>query len=355
MNVAKYITMNVILQTVLFRQYKEDANIYDVIMQHSDCESLEKTLFSCMLCDYYRPNIKSLDGLSKSPNHTSIKRKNKFQMFYDIIWIHPFLSTEEKERLLLFFCKIQRTYHAFLSLKKIWVFKRAIVAVDQDLFLNPIDQCHPKTFVCLQDGKKYYFILSDLMKIMDRALTQHDHFDLEAYYPKNPYTNLPFSKSMMYNFYFYINQMGILIPTLFHLFFLEDFNINNFVSKYDSIILKQIIKNYVFHANSTNFLHSILDMIDENKYTCQWAIDSDFPDDKLMDIMRPYAYIYYLILYGKLSETRFMEMSSFLYHRLFVFWKFNPNFGKKIYNITNTSSSEKTFFDKHLPFSTRNL
>jgi hypothetical protein len=233
--------------------------------------------------------------------------------------------------------------------------KRAMVAVDQDLFLNPIDANHPKSFVFLQDRKKYYFILSDLLKIMDRALTHHDNFDLEAYYPKNPYTNLPFSKSVMYHFYFYINRLGILIPTLFHLFFLEDFDINNFVSKYDSIILKQIIKNYVFHTNSKMFLNSILDMIDENKYTSQWTIDSDFPVEKLMDIMRPYAYIYYLIMYGKLSETRFMEMSSFLYYRLFVFWRFNPNFGKKVYNLTNPSSTEKNFFDKHLPFSTRNL
>jgi hypothetical protein len=117
--------MNVILQTVLFRQYKKDANIYDVIMQNSDCDRLEKTLFSCFLCDYCRRENSLLDvdySLCKTPNNTPLKRKSKFQIFRDIIWKHPFLSEEEKERLLLFFCKIQRIYHAFIRLKNIWVF-----------------------------------------------------------------------------------------------------------------------------------------------------------------------------------------------------------------------------------------
>ena len=74
------------------------------------------------------------------------------------------------------------------------------------------------------------------------------------------------------------------------------------------------------------------DLIDMNK---KINVHENFPKDKLVDIMLPYLKLYYL------SEFSFIHMSGrtkykkILRSKLSEFQKFNPNFGRKIYEFYN--------------------
>jgi hypothetical protein len=133
--------------------------------------------------------------------------------------------------------------------------------------------------------------------------------------------------------------------------FQEDFELEIFERQYESFLLKYIIRKYIFESKDSNMTlyYNIMEMIQENMYSNQLEIHRNFPREKIVNIMRPYAYLYYLILFGKLSENQFIYTSSLLYNSLYLFWKFNPKFGMEK-NIGSNS-----FYDRHLPFKTRHL
>jgi len=285
-------------------------------------------------------------------------KKSKIFIFYSVIWKHPFLDEFQKNELLLFFCKIQKIYYGFSRFKNIYKWKKSSIAVNVDLFLNPLNFLHFKTFILLQNKSKYLFSIHDLLKIIEKGLTNHSHFELDLFFPKNPYTNQYFSRTILYQIYFHLKYYHIHIPILFHYFFLEQFQIASFEIKYESIIIKEMIRNFVFKTpfSYSSFYFSIINMIDENNYVNKWTIHEDFPREKLVNDLRNYVYIYYLILYGKLTDNQFLFYSSFLYNALYSFWKMNPHYGKKKYNIFPLNKKMSvTFFDQALSINTKNM
>ena len=293
--------------------------------------------------------------LSLKPN----MKKTKLIIFYNIVWKHKFLNDSQKENLLLLFNKIQRTYHGFSLFAQLYKKKYANIVVNQDLFLNPLDPTNKKTCILLIYKSIYYFSVTDIWKLLEKGWTHHDHFQLELSNAKNPYTNIEFSKSELYHFYFHLKNIGHKIPLLFEFMFLENFNIDAYEIKHEHYILKYIIRKFVFNKVSTEnnrHLYShIIEMIEDNPHSNKWEIHSDFPRDKMIDIMRNYVYLYYLITYGKLTSHQYSFICSFLYNSLYLFWKFNPLFGqKKIYSAVKTNTTV-TFFDKHLSIKTIHL
>jgi hypothetical protein len=58
-------------------------------------------------------------------------------------------------------------------------------------------------------------------------------------------------------------------------------------------------------------------------------IDSDFPKEELVNIMRPYLHLYYVSMYS-LDEHKKLTSFSDLTRKLHKFYKHNPKFGRKI-------------------------
>lgn len=309
--------------------------------------SLENILFSSFLYEYNDKCI-PLFAKYKKTNNVFLK-KTKLTIFHSKIWKNEFLNNIQKEKILSIFCKIQKTYNGFSRFIRKYKCIKSNISVNQDLFLNPLDVKHKKTCVFFIYRSMYFFNVSDIWKIVEKAWTNHKEFDLELQMAKNPYTNIEFSKTELYNYYFHLKCKGLHIPFLLEFMFQEDFELDRFEMKYESFLLKYIIRKFIFESNdsSSRLYYGVMDMIYENKYTSAWEIHNNFPREKLVSIMRPYAYLYYLILYGKLTENQFIHISSLLYNSLYLFWKFNPKFGME--------KDPGSFYDRHLPFKTRHL
>ena len=283
----------------------------------------------------------------------------KIGIFHSFIWKHPFLSDSLKLEYLELFSKLQRTYYGFSRFLRIYKFKKASVAVNTDLFLNPLDPKNKQTCVFFIHKSIYYFNISDIWQLFERGWTNHDKFEFDLYMPKNPYTNIPFTKSELYHYYFYRKNHGFSIPVLLEYMYQEHFELTSFEIKYETFISKYIIRKAVFDCpmtgNSNSLYYNVIAMLRENNYTKLWTIDPDFPRERLVEIMRPYLYVYYLITYGKLTENQYLYYASFLHNNLHLCWKFNPRFGNKIISFAKNITQVVSYLDTHLSIQTLHL
>jgi hypothetical protein len=178
---------------------------------------------------------------------------------------------------------------------------------------------------------------------------------------KNPYNNLPFNKSTLYNIYFFIKYNTNYYPELFFKFFHVDFNLTNFKYVNEYILREKAISNYVFNSTSNIIVNEIKKMIKNYNYKNvknKIIIDEDFPKDRLIKIFQPYLLLYIKSHYEFLEHKRIYSI-NILNLRLKRFHNSNPQFGRKRYKIImgykknfNKFIKEKLieFDDRHIKF-----
>ena len=243
-----------------------------------------------------------------------------------------FLNKTQKRELVTHFGKINRHYLAFCRFAYLWKYKHAETAVTTDLYFNEIDDNQSNRFVLFQNKTKYIFIVSDLLRTIQGTICKDWEDDYTVpQKPINPYNKMELKPHHYYNLYFHMRfNMLVVIPELFHIWFLNDFDLAILSIKYDKLITKLGIYNHVQSAtDEITVYNDVRDMLNENRYTKKWTIHPDFPRKTLINIMRPYLYLYYLIQYDVLNcEERVMCMASLgLY--LGKFYKYNEQFGRR--------------------------
>ena len=139
-----------------------------------------------------------------------------------------FLSKTVKDELQKIFEKTQRTYLAFLRFSNIVRHKINKEKIDFDLRMEPIDIYSKYSISLIHSDAKYYFVLTDLVNIIQTAITHSDDMFENPLFPKNPYNNLPFTKTHLYNIYFRIKFTFLNIPDWIHLFYKSDFDLELF-------------------------------------------------------------------------------------------------------------------------------
>jgi hypothetical protein len=306
--------------------------------------------------------VQNLDSLQKIIYFIFLSKKDfsldaKFKYFLDEI-NNIFLTEEQKEDFISIFCKIQKTYFALSRFAYMYKYNKAKVVVDFDLCLNPID-INNKNSICLFQAKNnYYFRINDLINIIDTALSNSPNFFSDPLITKNPYNNIPFNKSTLYNIYFNIISKTSIVPELIHKFFLSNFDLDNFEKKYEHLIREHAIQKYVKNANIDILHNSILIMIESyNSNMSNIKIHKDFPKKQLVDTMKPYLTLYLSYKYS-LITTEKINSKNILYKKLRDFYNFNPFFGRKeikIQTFFSKNGKKKykniyTYNDKHINF-----
>jgi hypothetical protein len=284
--------------------------------------------------------------------------KNKFKYFIDEI-NNIFLTEEQKDDFINVFCKIQKTYLALSKFAYIYKYKKAKIVVDFDLCLNPIDINNKNTICLFQKKYKFYFKINDLINIIDTALSNSPNFFSDSLISKNPYNNVPFNKSTLYNIYFNITEKTYIIPELIHKFFLCDFNLNKFEKEFEYLIREHAIQKYIKNSDIASLYNSVLIMLDYYNYTTinsSIKIHQNFPKKQLVDIMKPYLTLYFSHKYS-LITTKKIQSKNILYKKLNDFYMFNPVFGRQQITVQTIFSKNKkiykniyTYNDKHISF-----
>jgi len=265
-----------------------------------------------------------------------------------------FNTIEIYEKKLDYFYKIQRIYYAFSRMAYIYKYKKAKIIIETDLIMNPIDINNKYTFCLYQNNCKYLFNIHELIKIINNSIANSTHFFYNPIPVKNPYNNIIFNKSTLYNIYFFIKMNTLLTPEIFYYFFKTNFNMNKFVKEYQHLLRDFSIQTYLNNSSNEILRDDINCMIDE--FNCvflkiekQIIIHHEFPDDKLIEIMKPYLRLYLLSHYSLIYVIREKSKKD-LIKELSNFKKFNPLFGRKMMKVNNNNSTTISFNMVHSLF-----
>lgn len=271
------------------------------------------------------------------------------------------IKNMREEEFIRIFCKIQKTYHTLNKFVYNYKYKKAKTVVNTDMCLNELDQTDKNVMCIFHNNSKYLFNINDLIKIINTALTHSHMFFSDPKCIKNPYDNIPFNKSTLYNIYFFIKFKTNYYAEIFFKFFIVDFNLTIFKNTNECLLRDYSIKNYVYMSPANVLIKEIHIMIDYHNDSCPNAniiIDDEFPRDRLIKIMRPYLMLYFISQNSYLTQVR-GDASYILNKKLIQFFNFNPTFGRKRYKIlTKCDENFKRklsgkiieFDDKHIKF-----
>ena len=255
------------------------------------------------------------------------------------IFENMFLTDAQKEEILVMFSKIQRTYWSFSRLAFLYKIKKTKIKYSTDLCLNPIDATKRHVITIYQNGATYLFVIPELINIIESALSNSVNFFHEPLPIKNPYNNVRFSVAILHHIYFFIKTQTCLMSQLFHLYFLDNFNLTEFGNNNECIIREITIKNYAFTTPAFLLKNVTSEMISQNYYARQLVINNLFPKERLVDIMRPYLHLYYISKYS-LNPDKKEHSRVKLLNKLHQFYNYNKLFGRI---ICAPHSSQKTF------------
>ena len=265
--------------------------------------------------------------------------ENKFKNLFETV--DGFLLTDKKkqEEFLNYFNKIQKTYNTLNRFVYNYKFKKTKIVVNTDMGLNELSETDKNVISIIDNKSKYLFHVNDLIKIINVSLTNSYLFFSEPKSIKNPYNNLPFNKSTLYNIYFHIRYKTDYYPELLFKFFKCNFNLTNFKNSNENLLREYTIENYVYKSPSNIIEVDIKQMITSFNLYCERVrvknrilINEEFPTNKLVTIMKPYLFLYCKALYSFHPQIK-KQYSDFFKLSMLRFNKFNPQFGRKRYKI----------------------
>ena len=330
-------------------------NWYKIIINNIQKQQMHSLLYIAdQIVTQNNNTIETIAFISLKNPYTIV---DKFS-FFDRNMNNCFYNFEIKDHFLCTFSKIQKTYFAFSRLFRIWRLKYGKVVVTTDLGLNELS-INDKHVMCIsQDNKNYLFAIRDLINLIETALLNHYCFFLLPLCVKNPYNNLPFNKSTLYNIYYFIRFNTNLYPDLLFRFFNTNFNLKVFGRKYEYLLREVSIQKYVETTDTDLLQDDIKNMIHliliRNKHKI--SIHKEFPKQKLVEIMRPYLHLWYTSFYSLIPSKREASIKQ-LTRKLVKFIKFNPQFGRKYTESTIEYIDGKIkrvrkvlYNDTHIPF-----
>ena len=172
---------------------------------------------------------------------------------YQLNWCieNPFISAENTELIIDLYSKTQKTYNGFTRLSKMFIYKKTKPKAYKDLCMNELNENSRNVLSIIQHKTKYLFLISDLMGIIRSALLNASYFFPEPIFPKNPYNNVDFNVSTMFNIYFHMERHRLSIPMVFRLFYNSNLDLDLFLHNNEAFIRDEIIYNHTFTTPSS--------------------------------------------------------------------------------------------------------
>ena len=314
-------------------------NIFNRVLQSENDKSSSKYPYSKILLftTYFTPNI------LKPSNAYSWDKYIKYKFFILNSLLHYkyiYINDCDRIEMMYFFSTVQKHMMALYRFKNICMFKtKKYLAQQQDLQFNLLSETLPKyTIDIIQGGIKHQFSIFDLIRIINTSLSYEYNFFTDPKEIKNPWNNIPFTKTNLYNIYLFIDNISkttsIRMPILFSRFFQSNFCLQHFEDHNQLIIKKYIIENC--HTNSKvkklSHIYNMIEIFNSKRVNNRINIDNGFPENRLLEVMEPYLKFYLLANYSY-DEDILIKQKKILNNKLRLFHTNNPFFGRKIITL----------------------
>jgi hypothetical protein len=305
----------------------------------------EQGTYECLLCGQC-----SSIHIVKSPAICSIKNK------YDkikCIMNNVFIDNKTKSKFMNNISKTQRIYRGFSKLVYLYKYKRAETQITTNMMYDEIEPGHRETIELYHEGSRYLFTKYDLSRIINVSLTNSPYYFAEPLVIRNPYNNVPFSKSILYTIYFRMIDNPLKFPILFHNFVWLDFDLDLFRAENECLIREQYFREYIYNATYRTMNNEIRSML-RSQYRVKISIEKDFPVKDLIRIFRPYYYLYLVSQYHICGLEKRKMTADYLSEKLTELYVYNPLFGRKIYYKNKTGLLCEKKFNMDSPKFTMN-
>ena len=272
-------------------------------------------------------------------------------------YINNIFSNETKTNIILNgFCIIQKTYRSFSKLAYLYKFKKAKTVVDTDLLLNDLDPNKKTVISILQNNYKYLFTAQDIMKLIKNSICNSPNYFSESLPCKNPYNNIIFNKSTLYNIYFFIKETNFIMPDYLQKYFLSNFDLHTFMNFNETIIRYNSIKTKFDNFTIDETYSKIIAMIDLYNRSCsnlkqKIIINKRIPMKYISEIFKPYLFLFMMYRYSNCQTTR-SNYKDLMTNKLRRFAKLCKDFGKIIMkrNMYNKKGYTLTYNLKDINF-----
>ena len=268
--------------------------------------------------------LNQLHSHISSLNKTTLKFKYLHSIQTNAMF-NAYIKTECME----IFVRYQRMHRIVSRIKRAWLYRRASLQISMDLFMNDLDPAHKYTIDLYHHGARYLFSLADLSRIWMSALIHSSAFFSMPLPVKNPYTNIPFTKSELYTIYLKMWDARFRIPRFIQYFFECEFNVYVFKRDHESELSAYILREYARKSSSHLITRDIHMMIRDYDRKRRLVIHPDFPEDILVSTFRPCLELYYLSMHAFEPAQR-LYFRRDLSNKISVFIAMNPLFGRKI-------------------------
>lgn len=249
---------------------------------------------------------------------------------------NKFISDDDKNKFMNIMSKCQKAILAFNKFALLCKMKKANVGCETDMYLNPISIDDSNVICLLHENTNYLFTTNDVKKIVQKSLSNCDEMYSEPLPIKNPYNNLPFSKSNLYSLYFFIKKSNYTMPTLFHNYFQSNFCISTFYFHNKNYLrncsMNQLINCKYSKETQIDYIYNMIEEYNLNLSSKkeQILINNDFSKEILWKAFLPFLK-YYLKSEYSLAGYERIESKMVVNAMLLNFKKKNPFFGRKHY------------------------
>ena len=192
---------------------------------------------------------------------------SKFKIFNKQIINNKFITKNQREELVNIFQQSQKIYFSFLKLYNLYKIKFLSSAnIDCDFNCNLFSELSNDIIINIyHENLKYKFRISDLINIINSSLCYMNNFIFSIKDINNPYTNIPFTNSILYTIYFKIKKSSFIIPIFFHLYFLSNFDKQTFYRNNESLIKTNTLNHYVKNLTLNEKVKIIKEILNEFK------------------------------------------------------------------------------------------
>jgi len=269
------------------------------------------------------------------------KTITKFDLYKECIDGMPFSSKNTKKLFIDKFNKFQKVYFGLIKFREVMKRKLYKPHITFDMKMTEITPTSRNCFIVCQNKKLYYFTITDLLNIFEHNLTAGDAFFVVPQYVKNPYNNIIFDKSTLYNIYFQYKFHTMYINKTMDCFFESDFDLSQLKDNHYCHLLKQYVKHYINNLSESDTVDEIHKMINainrsfKRKKDCI-IICETFPKKLLIEALKDYLICFIQIKYSLTFYEYFQKLSVFKAN-IVKFIIHNPIYGRNIKRAVSNS------------------
>jgi len=264
--------------------------------------------------------------------------QDKLKKIKSTVLDNIFIQDGQKIYYFSIFTKIQRSYWAFSKLAQLWRWKKARQSsVDTDLYLNSLNSfkdVHKVQF--LQNKTIYEFRITDIVNLWMKSLLNHMNLRPAPCLPKNPYTNITFSKAELIHFYNSFKSTSFAIPPLIEKFYRLNLDIEAFLIECYPELIDKTVDGYISDSADQMLFLDIINMVARYKRcTGNRSISvnlSDIHKNHIITILKPILKYHLLSTYS-CNPLKRKASKAVVKQRLRELYEKNPRFGRRYVHV----------------------